>query len=151
MRPYPGHLPEEEQLFNYRQSTSRFPIENAFGILVARFRIFQRPIIATVHNVQFYVLSCLCLHNYLRQTENSLYCPYGFVDIETANGEIKEEEWRSIKLNQNCLENVKKMRGGRRKDGAKEIREYLKHYFNNFNILPWQLAKVRNVGPINEA
>ena len=108
MRPYPGNLPEAEQVFNYRQSRARLPIENTFGILSSRFRIFQKPIIASVENVQYYVMACICLHNYLRQTENSLYCPYGFVDIETGCGEIKEGEWRSLMVNQNVLQSFRK-------------------------------------------
>ena len=53
-------------------------------------------------------MSCLYLHHYLRQTESSSYCPYSFVDIVTSSGEIKEEEWRNIKNNQNILEPVRK-------------------------------------------
>ena len=146
MRPYPGHLPEAEQIYNYRQSRSRLPIENAFGILAVRWRIFQRAIIGSVENIQFYVLAALSLHNYLRQTENSLYCPYGFIDVVTNSGEIKEGEWRRTPINQSILEPLKKVRGGRRKEDAKIIRETLKEYFCHQNVLPWQLAKVRSVG-----
>ena len=39
-------------------------------------------------------MACLCLPNYLRQTENSLYIPQGFVDVELADGKIKEGECR---------------------------------------------------------
>ena len=93
-RPYPGNQPEPEQIFNYRQSRSRLPIENSFGILVARWRIFESPIQAKPKNVISYVMACLCLHNYLRLTANSLYTPWGFVDIATKGGEIKPGEWR---------------------------------------------------------
>ena len=94
MRPYPGNQPEPEQIFNYRQSRSRLPIENSFGILVARWRIFETPIQAKPSNVISYVMACLCLHNYLRLTENSLYSPWGFIDVATKGGEIKPGDWR---------------------------------------------------------
>ena len=48
LRPYPGTMQEDIQVYNYRHSRARLPIENSFGILVARFRIFHRPIIASL-------------------------------------------------------------------------------------------------------
>ena len=88
--PYTGKLLEPEKVHNYRQSRARRVIENAFGILRARWRIFNHPIKESVENTERYVMACLCLHNYLRQTENSFYTPQGFVDAEVRNGEIKD-------------------------------------------------------------
>ena len=80
MRPYPKKAlvdDEEKKIFNYRQSRARRVIKNAFGILTARWRIFHKPIVATVENVETYTLSCLALQNYLRQTDSAIYTPQG--------------------------------------------------------------------------
>ena len=88
LRPYPGRL-LQLLIYNYRHSRARRVTENAFGILRDRWRIFNHPIKASVQNTERYVMVCLCLHNYLRQTGNSLYGPQGFVDVELADGKIK--------------------------------------------------------------
>ena len=149
MRPYPGKLPEPEKVYNYRQSRARRVIENAFGILRARWRIFSHPIKASVENTERYVMACLCLHNYLRQMENSLYTPQGFVDVEVGNGEIKDGEWRSQVQHDGCLQPFNPSKGGRRKILANELRENLKDFLNSeFGSVCWQLDYVRSVGKV---
>ena len=152
MRPYPGNkmnkLPEAEQIYNLRQSRARMPIENSYGILVARWRIFQKPIAGNYENIQNYVMACICLHNYLRLTENALYCPYGFVDVCNKSGDIKPGDWRkAVDSTEGGLRNASKIKGGRRKKNAITIRDNLKHYLQHINTVPWQTTRIRNTGP----
>ena len=148
LRPYPGRLLQLlEMIYNYRHLRARRVIENAFGILIARWRIFSHPIKALVQNRERYVMACLCFHNYLRQTENSLYTPQGFVDVELADGKIKEGEWRSRAGQDGCLKLMKPLEGGRRKVVANELRENLKHFVNSeIGSVPWQVDYVKSVG-----
>ena len=93
LRLFPGRLLQLLQMiYNYRHSRARRVIENAFGILGARWRISSHPIKMSVQHTERYVMACLCLHNYLHQTENSLYTPQVFVDVELADGKINEGE-----------------------------------------------------------
>ena len=56
------------------------------GILTAGWRIFHKPIRATVENVENYTLACLAFHNYLRLTGNAHYTPSDFLDSEYKDG-----------------------------------------------------------------
>ena len=126
---------------------ARRVIENAFGILRACWRIFSHPIKASVQNPKRYVTACLCVYNYLRQTKNSLYAPQGFVDVELADGKIKEGEWRSQARQDGCLKLMKPPKEGRRKVVANELRENLKHFVNSeIGSVLWQVDYVKYVG-----
>ena len=79
MRPLPGAgATEEEKIYNYCQSRARRCIKNSFGILSQRWRIFLKPIKASVKHVESYTLACLALHNYLRLTKKCEICSDGF-------------------------------------------------------------------------
>ena len=97
-----------------------FPLK-LFSILRARWRIFSNPFKVSVQNIESYVMACLCLHNYPRQSENYLYMPQGFVGVEFVDGKIKEGEWRSQAGHDGCLKLMKLPKGGRRNVVAKEL------------------------------
>jgi len=57
LKPYSkrGPLTKEEKVFNYRLSRARRVSENAFGIMVSRFRIFKKPIAVQPDRVELIV------------------------------------------------------------------------------------------------
>lgn len=67
MRPYPraSVLNFKKKLFNYRLSRARRVVENAFGILGARWRIYRSPIIGSEKLVRKIIQATTCLHNWL--------------------------------------------------------------------------------------
>ena len=99
MKPYPREvLTLKERIFNYRLSRGRRIIENCFGILTARCRIFQKSIVAREEVVINVTKAAVALHNFLMcgrefEPERFRYCPSGFVDHETPEG-IQEGRWR---------------------------------------------------------
>ena len=67
MRPYSSHgMDLKERVFNYRISRGRTVVENAFEILMSRFRIFQSPLQQEPPAVNRVVMASLVLHNLLR-------------------------------------------------------------------------------------
>lgn len=82
MKPYKGTLTKEQKIFNYRLSRARRIVENAFGILVSRFRIFEKPIACLPETVDKIIKACTALHNWLRTTSNTYYTPKGSFDEE---------------------------------------------------------------------
>ena len=62
--------------------------------MASRWRIFRRPIISEPDRVVVYTQAAIALHNYLRTTESSVYCPPGFVDGEDGTGNVIEGSWR---------------------------------------------------------
>lgn len=60
-------LTTAQEVFNYRLSRARLNAETSFGRLVARFRIFHRPIEVSLNTCDVIVKTCCVLHNYLSQ------------------------------------------------------------------------------------
>ena len=143
MRPYPGrNLPQSQSVYNYRLSRARRVIENSFGILAARWRIFHRPMIATIDHVVSYTKAAIALHNYLQTTESSVYCPTGFSDIEDSNGDVTEGSWREEPAAQG-LEPVSRVGSNRYSLTAAAIRDTFKDYFSSpAGKVSWQYRHV---------
>ena len=147
MRPFSGKslINEKRKIFNYRLSRARRIIENTFGILVARWRIFQGPIEGTPERVEKYILATIALHNYLRQTDNACYNPAGFVDSVDSTGELVEGNWRE--LIHNNLKPIRPVRNSRYASTAIETREKLTDYFvSERGSVSWQWDNIRRTG-----
>nr|CAI5863627.1 unnamed protein product [Callosobruchus analis] len=70
LKPFPGNqLTSKQKIFNYRLSRARRIVENGFGILAARFRVFEKPMPYSPEKVVKIVKACCVLHNWLRHTK----------------------------------------------------------------------------------
>jgi len=101
MRPYGGaNLPPDQTILNYRLSRARRVVENAFGILASRFRVFRKPIYASETTVEKIIKASSALHNWLRtldiesRTGLQNYMVPDLVDREE-NGILRPGQWRN--------------------------------------------------------
>ncbi|XP_016972800.1 protein ALP1-like [Drosophila rhopaloa] len=122
MKPYSGNdLDRKERIFNYRLSRARRSIENAFGILSARWKALQHTLLINPSKVQKIVVACCALHNFLIRESRATYV---MQDIPST-----------------VLTDLQPGRRGRPQDFSKEVRNNVKEYLNGtagYSQLPWQ-------------
>lgn len=134
MKPYPGNhnIGTSKRIFNTRLSRSRVVVENVFGVLASRFRIFKKPIDLNIDNIPVITMTCLLLHNFLRKSHNSsnIYMPAGIVDTYDDNGDLLQlGTWRQ-NIDNNCaLRNVTLI-PRRSTLSAVQIRDHFADYLN---------------------
>lgn len=65
----------KKEVFNYRISRARHIVENVFGILASRFRIFHTAINVDPQKVEKIVMAACALHNFLIDRQPHTLCP----------------------------------------------------------------------------
>ena len=137
MRPYPKlksqtKMPKDVQIFNYRLSRARRIVENAFGILAQRFRLYNRRLQLKEHTVKTVVKATCVLHNYLR----------GNSSISTTFADLNPNHEPYLGKN-GAIVNFEALPGYRSAKEAQEIRNKFKRYFNSpAGAVSWQDQRV---------
>lgn len=138
MKPYSfKNINHEKRIFNYRLSRARRVVENAFGILATRFRIFRRKIGINIQHVDAIVLACCALHNYLR-TKSKTYMTDLCVDVENTNDlTFRPGDWRSRAENFQLMPLAQRNEKQRNDDGN-DVRNKFMTYFNGQGSISFQ-------------
>ena len=129
MRPYPGRRGGNEvtpeRVYNYRLSRARRVIENAFGIFVARWRVFANKLTIQPEKVKTVAKACIALHNFC-----SIHHQRADITLDNDNA----PGWRELRHDgvQNPLEddNID--------SEAEVVRSQFKDYFSNEGAVEWQ-------------
>jgi len=74
MRPYPGKQLDDnsKRIYNYRHCRGRRVVENAFGILSQKFRIYNRRLQAKPENANKIILATCILHKFIKIYDNKV-------------------------------------------------------------------------------
>ncbi len=154
MRPYPEKATNNMQrkVYNYRLCRARRTIENAFGILSARWRIFRKPVEADPKQVDSFVLAACSLHNFVRRREkvNGQLVTAGVGDAEDRHGNVSAGNWRELTKNDTGLREIRQIGGNRPSADAKELQEVLTEYFTSAaGVVSWQKERIsRGYNPV---
>ncbi|XP_018402816.1 PREDICTED: uncharacterized protein LOC108779808 [Cyphomyrmex costatus] len=143
MRPFAKKnlLGNEQRVFNYRLSRARRVIENAFGILVARWRVLQKALSLKLETAEVIVQAATCLHNYIITTglSNNQYLHGGIADKEGPNGEVIAGNWRDFVRENGFVTSLGRVGANIGASAAVKQREILSRYFvSNEGSIPWQ-------------
>nr|CAI5821993.1 unnamed protein product [Callosobruchus analis] len=116
-------------------SRARRIVENAFGILASRFRIFRTSISTNLTVTDRIVRTTCTIHNWLRKTSRT-YLTTRCVDYENLEtGEMIPGLWRDTNFD---LQNVQPVGSNHSSRMARQLRERYTNYFVNEGALSWQ-------------
>lgn len=143
LKPYSGKfLSDDKQIFNYRLSRARRCIENSFGILAARWRIFHKTIHAFPENAEKIVKATVCLHNYILCVgEGNKYCNE-YYDKDKSGSWWNEQVSTNNALG--TITGVRRVGTRNAKSDAIQYRDIMKDYLCNVGTVPWQLDHIKS-------
>lgn len=155
MRPFPGRggrvpLDYVTRVYNYRHSRARRTVENAFGILSARWRLFLRPVIAETSHVEAFIRAAFVLHNYLRTEDLRAtvgedpvrYAPASMYDREEASGNLINGLWRR-ETETSGIVPARQLGGNRSSDRVRQQQMALANFFvSPQGAVSWQASMV---------
>ena len=134
LRPYPRNqrgtnLPYPKMIFNYRLSRAGCLVENAFGILAQRFRIYDRRL-GISENTCISVVKATCiLHNYLTEERN---------DVAAVMARLNPDGNAYLGPNAG-IQPIPYLRGYHSSKEAQHVRNIYTNYFvGPHGSIPWQ-------------
>jgi hypothetical protein len=126
-----------KRIFNYRLSRARRVSENAFGIMVSRFRVYENLIPLQLHNVDQLIKATCVLHNWLGQSTTSTFpgVTDGVLDVEDwEEGRIISGCWRQMKAE--GMKNATFLHSNNYGRNARDVRDNYVEMFCSSEVVP---------------
>jgi len=141
MKPYAHRgLNDTERIFNYRLSRARRVVENSFGMLAARFRVFRTSMEINPAKARDVVLAATVLHNFMRQrsqTASNIEVRESCSSVmDTADQAMHMQPPSGMSRCKPCL--------ARPSLNAKTVRSTFADYFVHDGQVQWQWSIVQN-------
>jgi hypothetical protein len=119
-------LVDDQRIFNYRLSRARRISENAFGILVNRWRLHHRKIPLQPENVDAVVKATCVLHNMLQKRGTPVSQP-------------PQPTYETDRIDAGILREFESVGHRQKKDALGRVRDAFKDYFmSGAGAVPWQ-------------
>lgn len=139
MKPYLRRniLTKKQKIYNYRHCRARRIVENAFGILSSRFRVFRRPLRLLPSTVVKLVKAACSLHNWIRKSSlnQTIDIIQDIEDLE--NGVLIPGQWRKEPQSTGVI-NIAATSQRNYLNEAKDKRDRLADYFMGEGAVNWQ-------------
>lgn len=138
LKPYSrtGNLTETQKVFNYRLSRARRIVENAFGILTSRFRVYEKLIPLAIQTVPKLDKATCSLHNWLQKISDN-YITVGNIDSEDIQKScVNKGSWRQNP--RNGIANLINYASNNHKKSAANKRNVYAEKFMTTEAVPWQ-------------
>lgn len=136
MRPFPRskNLDLRKKVFNYRLSRARRVVENAFGLLASRWRIYRKPINTSLATAIKIIQATTAVHNFIIQ--NELAVPISKRMYSRNNGEDNIAFSR-----RGAFTEINKHNTNASGKYAAQVRDSYADYFMNYGAVEWQWEK----------
>lgn len=130
-------------IFNYRLSRARRVVENTFGILAAKWRVYRQPIIAGLDTVDAIVKATCVLHNFLRRRDG-VSSDHPYMESSDIDEEDEDPDRPRTEDESGALRALRNQSSNNATREAKEARERLADFvLSPEGALPWQERVVR--------
>ena len=134
MKPYSHHSQlHQERIYSYRLSRARRVVENAFGLLQARMRVFGTTMQQEPQVVKTITMCACVMHNLILERN-----PFSHTEVDHEDGlhNLQPGAWRD---EVSIMQGLQHLHGQNYTRQAKGIRDYLSHYYTSeAGAVPWQ-------------